>query len=60
MNDQIEQAFRREVGRCIATLIRVIGDIDPAEDAVALDDQRYGATATPRESAPRVLGAPFS
>ncbi len=35
MNDQIEQIFRREVGRCTATLIRVLGDIDLAEDAVA-------------------------
>lgn len=35
MDDQIEQIFRREVGRCTATLIRVLGDIDLAEDAVA-------------------------
>lgn len=35
MNDQIEKVFRREVGRCTATLIRVLGDIDAAEDAVA-------------------------
>lgn len=27
--------FREEAGRCIATLIRVLGDIDLAEDAVA-------------------------
>ena len=27
--------FRREVGRCTATLIRVLGDVDLAEDAVA-------------------------
>ncbi len=27
--------FRREVGRCTATLVRVLGDIDLAEDAVA-------------------------
>jgi RNA polymerase sigma-70 factor (ECF subfamily) len=27
--------FRREAGRCTATLIRVLGDIDLAEDAVA-------------------------
>ncbi len=27
--------YRREVGRCTATLIRVLGDIDLAEDAVA-------------------------
>ncbi len=27
--------FRRESGRCTATLIRVLGDVDLAEDAVA-------------------------
>ena len=27
--------YRREVGRCTATLVRVLGDIDTAEDAVA-------------------------
>ncbi len=27
--------YRREVGRCTATLIRVLGDVDLAEDAVA-------------------------
>jgi RNA polymerase sigma-70 factor (ECF subfamily) len=27
--------FRREVGRCTATLVRVLGDLDLAEDAVA-------------------------
>ena len=31
----LEAIFRREVGRCTATLIRVLGDIDLAEDAVA-------------------------
>jgi RNA polymerase sigma-70 factor, ECF subfamily len=30
-----EEVFRREAGRCTATLIRVLGDIDLAEDAVA-------------------------
>jgi len=29
------EIFRRESGRCTATLIRVLGDIDIAEDAVA-------------------------
>ena len=35
--DQHELAaiYRREVGRCTATLVRVLGDIDRAEDAVA-------------------------
>jgi RNA polymerase sigma-70 factor, ECF subfamily len=35
VNDTIEGVFRREVGRCTATLIRVLGEIDLAEDAVA-------------------------
>jgi RNA polymerase sigma-70 factor (ECF subfamily) len=34
VND-IAAVFRREAGRCTATLIRVLGDIDLAEDAVA-------------------------
>ncbi len=35
MTDSLEEVFRREAGRCTATLIRVLGDIDLAEDAVA-------------------------
>src|ERR1700683_5536913 len=35
MTDTLEEVFRREAGRCTATLIRVLGDIDVAEDAVA-------------------------
>ncbi len=35
MPDPLEEVFRREAGRCTATLIRVLGDIDLAEDAVA-------------------------
>ena len=31
----LAEVFRREAGRCTATLIRVLGDIDLAEDAVA-------------------------
>src|SRR5213079_1340858 len=31
----LDEVFRREAGRCTATLIRVLGDIDLAEDAVA-------------------------
>ena len=27
--------YRREVGRCTATLVRLLGDVDLAEDAVA-------------------------
>ncbi len=30
-----DRIYRREVGRCTATLIRVLGDIDLAEDSVA-------------------------
>lgn len=35
MADDLDSVFRREHGRCVATLIRVLGDIDLAEDAVA-------------------------
>ena len=35
MTDALEEVFRREAGRCTATLIRVLGDISLAEDAVA-------------------------
>jgi RNA polymerase sigma-70 factor (ECF subfamily) len=35
MADELGDIFRREAGRCTATLIRVLGDIDLAEDAVA-------------------------
>ncbi|HVE24849.1 MAG TPA: DUF6596 domain-containing protein [Sporichthya sp.] len=35
MRDELAEVFRREAGRCTATLIRVLGDIDLAEDAVA-------------------------
>ena len=35
VTDTLDAVFRREAGRCTATLIRVLGDIDLAEDAVA-------------------------
>ncbi len=35
MTGTLEDVFRREAGPCTATLIRVLGDIDLAEDAVA-------------------------
>jgi RNA polymerase sigma-70 factor (ECF subfamily) len=35
MPDALEEVFRREAGRCTATMIRVLGDVDLAEDAVA-------------------------
>ena len=31
--DEIDGYFRREYGRCVATLVRFFGDIDLAEDA---------------------------
>ncbi|HEX6452815.1 MAG TPA: RNA polymerase sigma factor [Trebonia sp.] len=34
MTDNIEAVFRREYGRCVAALIRFLGDIDLAEEAV--------------------------
>src|SRR5438270_2701971 len=35
MPDPLAEIFRREAGRCTATLIRVLGDVDIAEDSVA-------------------------
>ncbi len=35
MPEDLEGVFRREAGRCTATLVRVLGDVDLAEDAVA-------------------------
>ena len=32
---EFEAVYRREVGRCTATLVRVLGDVELAEDAVA-------------------------
>jgi RNA polymerase sigma-70 factor (ECF subfamily) len=32
---ELAEIYRREVGRCTATLVRVLGDVDAAEDAVA-------------------------
>jgi hypothetical protein len=43
VTDGLQEVFRREASRCTATLIRVLGDIDLAEDAVAKD----GDTAQP-------------
>lgn len=33
--DDLAAVYRREVGRCTATLVRILGDLDLAEDAVA-------------------------
>lgn len=35
LESDLGAVFRREAGRCTATLIRVLGDIDLAEDAIA-------------------------
>ena len=32
---ELDAIYRREVGRCTATLVRILGDLDVAEDAVA-------------------------
>lgn len=51
MGDDLDAVFRREAGRCTATLIRVLGDVDLAEDAVAeafaIAAARWPATGVP-------------
>jgi RNA polymerase sigma-70 factor, ECF subfamily len=51
VSDQLDTIFRREAGRCTATLIRVLGDIDLAEDAVAeafaIAAERWPSTGIP-------------
>ena len=51
MSDDLDAVFRREAGRCTATLIRVLGDIDLAEDAVAeafaIATERWAVTGLP-------------
>jgi RNA polymerase sigma-70 factor (ECF subfamily) len=48
---EIEQHFRREYGRCVATLVRFFGDIDLAEEAVqeafTIAVARWPATGLP-------------
>jgi RNA polymerase sigma-70 factor (ECF subfamily) len=48
---EVERVFRSEAGRCIATMVRVLGDVDLAEDAVAdafaLAAQRWPETGVP-------------
>lgn len=48
--------YRREVGRCTATLVRVLGDIDLAEDAVA-DAFALAAARWPSDGVPDNPGA---
>ena len=51
MSADLASIYRREVGRCTATLIRLFGDIDLAEDAVAeafaVAAERWPVTGTP-------------
>src|SRR5688572_29580685 len=51
MSDDLDAVYRLEVGRCTATLIRVLGDIDLAEDAVAeafaIAAERWPVTGIP-------------
>ncbi|MFV1991776.1 MAG: RNA polymerase sigma factor, partial [Acidimicrobiales bacterium] len=46
-----DEIYRREVGRCTATLVRVLGDVDLAEDAVA-DAFAVAAQRWPSEGIP--------
>jgi RNA polymerase sigma-70 factor (ECF subfamily) len=49
--DEFAAIYRREAGRCTATLVRVLGDIDHAEDAVAeafaVAAERWAADGVP-------------
>lgn len=51
MSDDLAAIYRREVGRCTATLVRVLGDVDLAEEAVAeafaVAAERWPVTGTP-------------
>src|SRR5262245_65496986 len=51
MDDELAAVYRREVGRCTATLVRILGDIDLAEDAVAeafaIAAERWPVTGMP-------------
>jgi RNA polymerase sigma-70 factor, ECF subfamily len=52
----VEAAFRREYGRCVATLIRFLGDIDAAEEAVQ-DAFTVAAARWPSDGEPPNPGA---
>ena len=52
----VEAVFRREYGRCVATLIRFLGDIDAAEEAVQ-DAFTVAAARWPSEGQPPNPGA---
>ena len=51
MTDELTAVFRRESGRCTATLTRILGDVDLAEDAVAeafaIAAERWPVTGVP-------------
>jgi RNA polymerase sigma-70 factor, ECF subfamily len=51
-----ETVFRREYGRCVATLIRFLGDIDAAEEAIQ-DAFTVAAARWPSEGVPPNPGA---
>ncbi len=52
----VEAVFRREYGRCVATLIRFLGDIDAAEEAVQ-DAFTVAAARWPADGQPPNPGA---
>lgn len=52
----VEAVFRREYGRCVATLIRFLGDIDAAEEAVQ-DAFTVAAARWPLDGQPPNPGA---
>lgn len=52
----LASVFRRESGRCTATLIRILGDVELAEDAVA-EAFAIAAEAWPRTGTPPNPGA---
>jgi len=52
----VEAVFRREYGRCVATLIRFLGDIDAAEEAVQ-DAFSVAAARWPSDGQPPNPGA---
>ncbi len=54
--DEIAAQFRREYGRCVATLVRFFGDIDLAEEAVQ-DAFTVAAERWPRSGLPPNPGA---
>jgi RNA polymerase sigma-70 factor (ECF subfamily) len=54
--DDLAAVFRRESGRCTATLIRILGDVDLAEDAVA-EAFAIASEVWPRSGTPPNPGA---